>query len=44
MGAAIINRIFLTIQVISWAAFMIGIGLVVSVIGASIYSSLSLTN
>ena len=40
MGSRIANRIVLAFQVISWTAFMIGIGLIVSVIAASIYSSL----
>ncbi|MGB0011986.1 MAG: hypothetical protein WBQ03_10295 [Candidatus Sulfotelmatobacter sp.] len=44
MGTRIANRIFLTFQVISWTAFIIGIGLIASVIGASIYSSLRITN
>jgi hypothetical protein len=44
MGARIAGRIILTVQVVSWAAFMIGIGLIVSVIAASIYGSLSVTN
>jgi len=44
MGAGIVNRIVLTIQVICWAAFMIGVGLIASVIAASIYNSLSVIN
>jgi hypothetical protein len=44
MGARIASRIILTVQVVSWAAFMIGIGLIVSLIAASIYGSLSVTN
>ena len=42
MGTRIANRIFFTFRVISWAAFIIGIGLIASVIVAHIYSRFAL--
>jgi hypothetical protein len=44
MGARIINRIIMTIQVISWAAITVVMGLLATIIAASIYGSLRLPN
>jgi hypothetical protein len=44
MGTNIANRIVLTMQVIGWTAFVIGIGLIASVISTGIYRSLSVTH
>jgi hypothetical protein len=41
MGTRIVNRAIITIQAISWVATIIVMGMILSLLGASIYSSLA---
>jgi hypothetical protein len=41
MGTRIANRTIVTIQVISWVATIIVMGMILSLLGASIYASLA---
>jgi hypothetical protein len=44
MGTGIANRAIITIQVISWAAIIIVLGMILTIIGVGIYGSLGIAH
>jgi hypothetical protein len=44
MSTRIANRAFITIQVISWAAIIMVLGMILTIIGVGIYGSLGIAH